>query len=350
MSATCWRRFLGACAVLLGLTVAVPAFAQQTRQPTQVNPTAEAVNEQKLLEALKSGGAPDVSGRITIPDSRAGSLIQPAGRDWQSWRQTTLPRLGAGAFATMIVALLVFLAMKGRIRVEAGLSGRQVERFNPLERFAHWLTATAFIVLALSGLNVTYGRQLLLPVMGADTFTAFAQWAKYLHNYMSFAFVLGIVLMFVQWVIFNLPLPRDFVWIAKGGGIFGKSHPPAGKFNAGQKLVFWITILGGLTMAATGYAMMFPFYSVPAAVPGNLSSFTTSVDGLQWVTWLHGLTAVLMITVIIAHIYIGTLGMQGAFWSMGTGKVDVNWAKQHHSIWAAHVVPKDGPAKPAPAE
>lgn len=342
-----WRRLISACVVLLALVVALPALAQQ---PARVNPTADSVKEQQLLDALKPGGAQAISGRASIPDARAPTLIQPAGRDWRTWRDSTLPRLAAGLIVGMIVLVLIFLAVKGRIRVEEGLSGRQVERFNGVERFAHWLTATAFVVLALTGLNITFGKQLLLPVMGPSAFTAFSQWAKYFHNYMSFAFVIGLVMMFVLWVIYNVPSFRDIRWIAQGGGIFGKSHPPAAKFNAGQKFVFWVTILGGLLMAATGYAMMFPYYNVPAGVPGNLSAFTTTVEGLQYVSWLHGLIAVLMITMIVGHIYIATIGMQGAFWSMGSGKVDVNWAKQHHSVWAAKVIPKDTHTKPTPAE
>ena len=343
MTFTFWRRLVGVCAVLIGLLVALPAFAQQ---PTRVNPTADSVNEQKLLEALKPGGPQAITGRSTSPDRRAPSLIQPGGRDWRVWRETTLPRIGAGTILGMIVLLIAFLAMKGRIKVESGLSGKQVERFGGFERFNHWLTATAFIVLGVTGLNVTYGRQFLLPVMGAEGFTVFAQWAKYLHNYMSFAFTIGLVAMFAQWVVYNLPMPNDIRWIAQGGGIVGNKHPPAGKFNAGQKLIFWVTMIGGALLAATGFAMMFPFYSAP----GSLASFTATIDGLQSVSVLHGIIALVMIAVILAHIYIGTIGMQGAFWSMGTGKVDANWAKQHHSIWAARVLPKDAPVKPTAAE
>ena len=343
MSFNFWRRTFAVCALLLGFAVASPVLAQQ---PSRVNPTGDSVKEQQLLDALNPGGQHSISGRASIPDSRAPSIIQPAGRDWRVWRDTTLPRVGAFSLVGTIVLLIAFLAIKGRIKVEAGLSGQQVQRFNSVERFANLLAATAFIILALTGLNITYGRYFLLPLMGAETFTAFAQWAKYFHNYMSFAFVLGIVLMFAQWVFFNIPSIRDIQWIAQGGGIFGKAHPPAAKFNAGQKLIFWVTILGGALMAGTGYAMMFPFYQAP----GSLAEYSGTMQGLQFVTFLHGLFAVLMIAMIFGHIYIGTIGMQGAFWSMGTGKVDTNWAKQHHSVWADKVVPKSGAGKPAPGE
>ena len=336
--------WVAAFALTLLVWAAAPA---STQQPSRVNPTESSVKEQQLLDALKGAGQPAVAGRISIPDAQAGNLIQPGGRDWQTWRQTTLPRIGAVLMIGMILALLIFFFVRGRIRVEGGLAGQQILRFGGVERFGHWLTATSFIVLALTGLNVTYGRQLLLPVVGPERFTEISQWAKYLHNYMSFAFVIGLVMLLVMWVIYNLPSFRDIVWIAQGGGVIGNKHPPAGRFNAGQKLMFWVTMLGGAGLALTGYALMFPFYGLPASAAASYSGFTGTIDGIQTASILHGAIAVVMIAVILAHIYIGTIGMQGAFWSMGSGKVDVNWARQHHSVWADRVIGKD---KPAPAE
>ena len=326
------------------------AGTASAQQPSRVNPTESSVKEQQLLDALKPGGPAAVSGRISIPDSRAGSLIQPGGQDWRAYRDTTLPRVGLGAIVGMLALLAVFLVVRGRVLVEGGLSGKTIVRFNGIERFGHWLVATSFIVLALTGLNVTYGRQYLLPVVGPETFTTISQIAKYLHNYMSFAFVLGLVMIFFMWVIFNLPSLRDVNWIAAGGGLVGKHHPPAGRFNAGQKMMFWITILGGGSLALTGYGLMLPFYSLPAEVPGALAGYTTTVGDMQTLSEIHGLVAVLMIAAILAHIYIGTVGMQGAFRAMGRGKVDANWARQHHSVWAERVLGKAPANKPAPGE
>jgi formate dehydrogenase subunit gamma len=239
----------------------------------------------------------------------------------------------------MAAVLLVFLLVRGRVRIESGFSGRTVERFGGVERFGHWLTATSFIVLGLTGLNVTFGREYLLPVLGPETFTFISQWAKYLHNYMSFAFVLGLVIIFFAWVVYNLPSPRDFTWVAEGGGIFGNKHPPAARFNAGQKLVFWVTVLGGLALAITGYMLMFPFYTLPSS---TLTDLNTSIGAIQTAQIIHGIVGLIMIAIILAHIYIGTIGMQGAFSSMGSGQVDVNWAKQHHSVWAEKVLGGQG--------
>ena len=313
---------------LLALVVSTLAIAgaHAQGQPTRVNPTADSVNEQRLLEALKPGNVGTteaVKGRVSIPDKTSGNLIQPAGRDWRELQQT-VARVGAYAILGMIGLLAIFFLMRGRIRVSSGFSGRLIERFGSIERFAHWLAAVSFIVLGLSGLNLTFGKSLLLPLIGPEAFTTVSQAGKIAHNYVSFAFVLGIVLMFVMWVKDNFPHPRDIVWLAKGGGIIGKAHPPAGRFNFGQKLIFWSVILGGAGLSVTGYILMFPFQFADLA-------------GMQLAGIVHGLIGVVLVAIIIAHIYIGTLGMEGAFDAMGTGKVDVNWAKEHHSVWAEKV-------------
>jgi formate dehydrogenase subunit gamma len=205
------------------------------------------------------------------------------------------------------------------------------------------MTATCFIILAISGLNITFGRPLLLPLLGADTFTAWSQWAKYAHNFLSFPFTLGVVLIFLMWIAGNIPNRTDVEWLKRGGGIVGHDHPPAYRFNAGQKMIYWIVVIGGGLAAATGYLLLFPFY-------------TTNIAGMQAAQMVHAVVSLLFIAVMIAHIYIGTIGMEGAFEAMGTGDVDVNWAKEHHSLWLEQEVkaghaPKPG-AHPAatPAE
>jgi formate dehydrogenase subunit gamma len=206
------------------------------------------------------------------------------------------------------------------VRIEAGRSGRTLVRFNAFERFVHWMTAACFIVLAISGLNITFGYQLLTPVIGPEAFAGWAQWAKYAHAYLSFPFTLGVVLTFLMWIAWNLPTATDVRWLKEGGGIVGNNHPPARRFNAGQKMIYWIVVLGGAAVAVTGYVLMFPFYG-------------TDVSSMQTAQMVHGIVGLLFIAIMLAHIYIGTIGMQGAFEAMGSGEVDVNWAKQHHSLW-----------------
>jgi formate dehydrogenase subunit gamma len=185
------------------------------------------------------------------------------------------------------------------------------------------MTATAFIVLAITGLNFVFGKRLLMPLIGPDAFASWSQWAKYAHDFFAWAFMLGILVMLVVWIRDNLPDRYDGTWLKEGGGMFDKSnhtHPPAGRFNTGQKLIFWAVILGGAALSVSGIFLLFPF------------AFT-DVNGMQLAQTIHAVVAALMVAVILAHIYIGTLGMEGAFEAMGSGTVDLNWAKEHHSAW-----------------
>jgi len=301
-------------AIALLFVLAHPAAAQLSFKPT-----AEAVNEDQLLKALKEGDK--ITGRITIPDRMASSLIQPAGRDWRDFQRHTLPIIGGVAIIGMLALLAIFLAVRGRVRVEHGFSGMKVLRFTSFERFTHWMTATCFIILGLSGLNISFGRVLILPLFGAEAFSTLTSWGKVAHNYLAFPFMLGVAIMFLIWIKNNFPNRLDWVWIREGGGMLrnGK-HPPARRFNAGQKGIFWIVVIGGALMSLSGWFLLFPY------LPAN-------VTALQFWTIIHAVIAMLFIAAIMAHIYIGTIGMEGAFDAMGTGEVDLNWAKEHHALW-----------------
>lgn len=301
-------------AFALLIVLAHPAAAQLSFQPT-----AQAVQEDKLLNALKEGDK--ITGRITIPDAMAASLIQPAGRDWRDFHRSKLPIIGGVAIIGMFAALLIFLMVRGRIRIHRGFSGTTILRFASFERFTHWLTASCFVVLALSGLNVSFGRILILPLFGADAFAAMSHYAKLAHNYLAFPFMLGLVIMFLIWIKDNIPGKIDLEWFKQGGGILIKGkHPPARRFNAGQKGIFWIVIIGGTLMSLSGWFLLFPY------LPAN-------VTALQFWTVIHAVIAMLFIAAMMAHIYIGSIGMEGAFDAMGTGEVDLNWAREHHSLW-----------------
>jgi formate dehydrogenase subunit gamma len=309
----CLARFLrlviGAAAFLLLVSVASPSIAQQ------VNPTASSVKEQQLLQELNR-----VRGRVSIPDQRSGVLEQPAGREWREFRDVTLRWIGGIAILGMLAVLIIFYLSRGMVRLESGRSGRTIVRFTSFERFVHWMTATCFIVLALSGLNITFGRPLLLPLLGHEAFSEWSQWAKYAHNYLSFPFTIGVVLIFLMWIAGNIPNKVDIDWLKRGGGIVGHDQPPAYRFNAGQKGIYWTVVIGGGLVAATGYELMFPFY-------------LSDIEGMQLAQVVHSVVAMIFIAAMLAHIYIGTIGMEGAFEAMGSGTVDVNWAREHHSLW-----------------
>lgn len=318
---------VAAMILALGL-LAAPATAQDA---SGTDPTAQAVGEQQLFEELNK-----IQGRITIPDAQAATLMQPQGRDFRAFHESALPWIGGLVILGMLVVIAVFFFYRGRIRTQAPEANVRIRRFNALERLAHWLTATAFIVLAITGLNFIFGKRLLMPLIGAEGFASWSQWALYAHDFFSWAFMLGVLVMLVVWIRDNLPDRYDVNWLKQGGGMFDKSnstHPPAGRFNTGQKLIFWSVVLGGIALSVTGLVLLMPF------------AFT-DVNGMQLAQTIHAIVGVVMIAVIIAHIYIGTLGMEGAFEAMGSGTVDLNWAKEHHSAW----VEKKGDAGAPPRQ
>jgi len=198
----------------------------------------------------------------------------------------------------------------------------------------HWLTAVSFVVLGISGLNITFGKRLLLPLIGPDAFSALSQAAKYAHNFMSFPFVLGLVLIIVIFIKDNIPDKIDIEWFKQGGGFIKSKHAPARRFNAGEKLVFWGALGAGAAVAVSGYVLLFPFY-------------VTDILGMQIAQVVHSVVAVLFVALILGHIYIGTLGMEGAFEAMWTGEVDLNWAKEHHDLWLEQQLAKGQSAKPS---
>jgi formate dehydrogenase subunit gamma len=325
-------RFLaGALALALLVAMAMPAGAQRNPDGS-VNPTAQSVKEKQLLDALGAGGA--ISGRVSIPDQKSGNLIHPAGRDWRQFHEVTLRWIGAIMIVGMLVILVAFYLVRGQVKLESGFSGRRIVRFTGFERFVHWMTATCFIILALSGLNITFGKPLLLPLLGEPAFATWAQYAKYAHNYLSFPFSIGVFCIFLMWVAGNIPNKVDVEWAKRGGGLVGHDHPPAYRFNAGQKMIYWIVVIGGTLAAASGYLLMFPFY-------------VTDIDGQQLAQVVHGVIAVLFVAAMLAHIYIGTIGMEGAFEAMGEGTVDVNFAREHHSLWLAEENARTGPNETA---
>jgi len=324
------RTLAAALLLAAGLFVAAPGAAPSALAQAGTPASPAAAQEEMLFRYLQTapqGRHGEIVGRVTIPDQKAATLIQPHGRGFQEAWRTTMKWVGAVSILGMLAVITLFYLVRGRVRIAAGPSGRYIQRFDGLERFAHWLTATSFIVLAITGLNISYGRHLLLPLIGPEAFTAWSEVGKVAHNFLGFPFTLGVLLMVVLWVHRNIPDGTDIEWLAKGGGLVGHAHAPSKKFNAGQKLVFWTTVLGGAAIAVTGFIKMFPFQFI-----------ATDVYGMQLATQIHGLVGFVMIALILAHIYIGTLGMEGAFAAMGSGKVDLNWAKEHHSLWVDEVM------------
>ncbi|MDB5413905.1 MAG: formate dehydrogenase subunit gamma [Rubritepida sp.] len=297
---------------LTAMLLSAPVMAQQQPDAAPAMPTVE---QPLVIErAPLSAGEPALQGGTSMP-------TQPGGQEWRIFHDETLAWVGGVSVGGILLLLIVFYLARGRIMIDGGPTGRTLQRFNLLERANHWMVAASFILLALSGLNVTFGRHLLLPMIGPDAFFSVARYGALVHEYIAVPFTLGLVVMLLLWVRHSIPNRGDIAWLRMGGGLIGKGYPAAARFNAGQKLVFWITVLGGGFVAVSGYFLIFPF------------SATIGFVDMQMAQMVHGILAVLMVAAMLAHIYLRTIGMEGAIDAMSTGQVDLAWAKQHHSIW-----------------
>jgi formate dehydrogenase subunit gamma len=303
--------------IFLAMMVSAPAVAQKLGPDGAPNPTASVTSERNLLEQF-----PRAEGRIDIPDTKAAVLIQPAGRTWDYFHEVLLHWGGAIVILGTIALLGLAYLILGRLRITAGRSGQKVLRFRAFERFSHWLTAVSFVMLGLTGLNITFGKIVLLPVIGPDAFSDLSQLAKYVHNFTSFSFVAGLLLIIAIFFKDNIPERVDLEWLKQGGGFIKNEHAPASRFNPGEKAVYWLSLAAGIAVSVSGFVLLFPF-------------FGTNIADMQIAQIIHAVVAMLFIALILGHIYIGTLGMEGAFEAMGTGDVDLNWAKEHHDLWLA---------------
>jgi len=287
-------------------------------------------------------------------------LVQDGGMWWLKLREGPLARYGSWLLGVTIGLLALFLLVRGRIRIDGERTGRTVTRFTFWERFGHWLMAGSFIVLALTGLIQLFGRNLLIPLFGKPVFADLAMASKWLHNNIAWGFMLGLAMVFFMWVAHNIPNRTDLKWLAVGGGIFTRGvHPPARKFNAGQKLIFWAVVLLGGSISVSGLSLLFPFElpmfaktfvvlndtGLPQLLGfGVLPEVLAPHEEMQYAQLWHAVVAFVLTAIILAHIYIGSVGMEGAFDAMGSGQVEEQWAREHHGLWFDELKGEDAPA------
>ncbi|WP_113912630.1 formate dehydrogenase subunit gamma [Roseovarius dicentrarchi] len=302
-------------------------------------------SDSDLWRALRYDTA-DVTTQTRGPAARV--LIQDGGMWWLKFREGPLLIYGAALLGGTLLLLALFYLIRGRIRIKGEKTGRTITRFSGVERFGHWLLASSFLILGLTGLISLFGRKVLIPAFGHEAFATLATGTKWIHNNISWAFMIALVIIFVFWVVHNLPDRTDLNWLAKGGGIFGKGHPPAKKFNAGQKLIFWSVIILGGSISASGLSLLFPFeFNMFGATFAKLNAIgapgwvgldplaypLTPQEEMQYAQLWHAILSLILTAIIFAHIYIGSIGMEGAFDAMGSGDVEEQWAREHHSLW-----------------
>ena len=275
-------------------------------------------------------------------DNERDVMLQRGGNAWRTLRNGPVAMASGGMLLVVPLLIFGFYLLVGPLPLEKPPSGRAMQRFGAWQRAVHWSTAISFLVLAFTGLAILFGKRVLLPWMGHDAFATLAIVAKYLHNFVGPLFIACSLLLFITFVRKNLFVGIDWAWIKGGGGLVTKKHIPAGYFNAGEKLWFWggLTLLG-LLMSATGLLLDF--------VVADQTRYVLQVANV-----LHIGGATLYMAGAMAHIYIGTLGMPGAYRAMRYGSVDEEWAKEHHRLWydavkAGSSTPPEAPPRAAPA-
>jgi formate dehydrogenase subunit gamma len=307
-----------------------PKYKDQTNaERGQVQPG----NNAPMWRAVGQG----VTGYISLPKSQApeaGNLIQPfvqypgsrlasAGESWRQVRNNIIIPYGAALLLIAVGAMALFYFSKGTIELHGQETGRKIERFTPFERSAHWANAIAFVSLAISGIVIAYGKYFLLPILGGTLFGWLSYALKNLHNFAGPLFAVSLVVVFITFLKDNLPSKDDVVWMLKGGGLFSGTEVPSHRFNAGEKVVFWGGVLFlGLIVVGSGLVL-------DMLIPGLIYERGT----MQIASMIHGVAALFMMAMFIGHIYMGTIGMRGAYKAMRTGYVDETWAKEHHELW-----------------
>ena len=368
------RRCLGAFAMTLALTV--PALAGAQAAPAASGPPAgfkapaEPQPDETNAQRAKSqpgNNAPfwrgvhdsgTQAGITSLPGAEKGVLIQEfvqypgsrftnAGEAWRQVRNNWIIPYGGSLVVITLLALALFYFSKGTIGGHVAYTGRKIERFTYFERAAHWSNAIAFCVLAISGLVMAFGKFWLLPLIGSTLFGWLTYALKTAHNFAGPLFAVSLVIVFVTFVRDNIPGRSDLDWLKRGGGLFGGAEPASGRFNAGEKIIFWGGVfLLGIVVVGSGLVL-------DKLIPG----LAYLRGDMQIAHMIHAVAAVLMIVLFLGHIYLGTIGMKHAYQAMKTGQVDEGWAREHHALWLEDIdagripaqrTPPAGPAEPRP--
>lgn len=325
------RAMVWTLALIIGGAVVAPlggyayvAYAQEEAAWEQQNPRGATWGSARQ----GSEGYTSASGPYTT-----NNFIANGGENWRNLRNGPVAGIMPWIMAASLAALLLVYLTAGPHKIEGPLSGRKVKRWAAWERAMHWFVAVTFIILAITGLSLLFGRAVLIPVLGYEGFAAWAQFSKWLHNFVGPFFSVGILLMLIFWARNNVFKAVDVDWFRKGGGIFNKKHVSAEKLNGGEKVWFWLfVVIVGITVSITGFILDFP-------------NFGQSRETMQLANLIHGVLSVLWIAVAFGHIYLGVIGAKGALEGMTTGYVSEEWAYDHHDLWLEQLRAQEGAAR-----
>jgi len=317
------RSYMAVMAIVFVMLVAADftAVAKGTVTPYSSAPNSENTlgnrNDAEIWRMLHKG----VPGRASTRGREDGVLINTDGTWWAQLRDPEGPliKYGATALVGVIGVLALFFLLRGRLKIKGGRSGRKIARFSIAQRVVHWVIAGIFLLLALTGLIILFGRPALIPLIGKNVFSVVATASMQAHNLFGPIFIAALVIFFITFIRSNFPTLKDIVWFLRGGGMFG-GHVSAGRYNAGEKAWFWAAIAAGLILSASGILLSFP----------DALAFRNQ---LHLSELAHALAALIFIAFSLGHIYLATIGTEGTLEGMIDGEVDENWARTHHDLW-----------------
>lgn len=322
--------FLGALFLVVGAPLTGYLFVGESVAQTQQAQVAPTNPLSGYWRAVRQGQ----EGVSTVQGPQANILINTSGETFRQVRNGPLATYGAWLMALTLLILALLYLVRGPVQLDHGRKGLTVERWTLFDRVLHWYTAVLFILLAITGLSLLFGRMVLIPLLGPQGFAGFAGFAMLVHNYLGPLFAVGLLVMVIKWLRVNIPKGHDLGWFLSGGGLLKGKHPHAGFVNAGEKLLFWTLATVGMAVVVTGLILDFPLFGL-------------SREAMQISLLLHAAGSILIISFIFGHIYLATLAMKGSLEGMVGGRVDVNWARQHHDLWMEELERKG--VRPEPA-
>ena len=308
------RSFAVAMALALPLSGTLMAQQQETQQERA---QSQPYNNAPTWRDVRSGREEYTS----IKGRETGILVQTYGETWRQLKNGWITPIVGWLVAAVALVIGAFYKWRGAIKVHGAPTGRLIQRFTPLERYVHWVVGISFAILGVTGLVMMLGKYVLLPVIGYTLFAWLAQLSKHLHNFAGPVFVVSLLVFIVMFVKDNLPRLYDIGWFMKLGGMVSGEHVPSGRFNAGEKLWFWVgVVVLSLIVSASGFVLNFPNFDQVRAImiEANL---------------VHAVAAGAVMAASLGHIYLGSIGLEGAYDAMRYGYVDEAWAKEHHEYW-----------------
>ena len=326
-----WGRFF-ALTFALALSLGGTSVAQQQGETQAQRTQSQPGNNAPVWRDVRKEGQEHYT---SVKGRETGVLVQTYGETWRQLRNAWITPIGGWLVALVAAVIGLFHWRKGAIMLHDKPSGRLIERFTAMERYAHWTMGISFAILGVTGLIMFVGKYVLLPVIGYTLFAWLTQLSKHLHNFVGPLFALSLLVFIVMFIRDNLPRAYDFGWFASAGGMFGGKHVPSGRFNAGEKVWFWAgVVVLSLIVSASGFVLNFPNFDQVRAIMIEANV-------------VHAVTACAVTALSLGHIYMGTIGVEGAYESMRYGYVDEAWAKEHHELWYNDV--KTGKVKAATA-